>query len=268
MPVIGETKLHVDGNHQATWNGKSWEVRAVDPVSIRQQRAYADAELSKESQGLTRMLPLAQTMREYGELNTRQGRGPLDALTGGRLHFNPNASGSLFDQLPFSDAIRDPIIRMWGGPRAQMLAKEKSLQVQGVTPGQGQVTENERKLFAGEFPNLRNPGPVNQSIIRDKLSLVDNAKDRLAFRQAWVAQHGNLYGAEDGYKAYKQQQKAGPKPQPKPAYSVPSGQTLISNAKETVAARTPLPPENQRKVGQYYDTPTGRWKWAGQGWVR
>jgi hypothetical protein len=213
MPVIGETKLHVDGNHEATWNGKSWEVRAVDPVSVRQTRNIAEKALAEDRASYARGVALQPQLERFSQLNMK------------------TRTGSLGDQIP---GINSALANMFGGDAKSELASiSAALQVNGVPQGQGSVANFERVLFGDVQAGISKPGPVNTKIISNQLTAIQKEGKRLAFYENWLARNGNLNGAAAAWDAQGRPSKL----QRRSAYSVPGAEAMIGNAKTAVAAR-------------------------------
>lgn len=88
-------------------------------------------------------------------------------------------------------------------PNFQELTQlENWLQVNNFKPGQGQISNFERSLMKGAGPQTLNDREANDAIIDIQLGALQNAKDRVEFKQAYLDANKSLLGADAKWNRY------------------------------------------------------------------
>lgn len=86
--------------------------------------------------------------------------------------------------------------------RQELIQLQNYLGMNNFKPGQGQISNFERSLIKGAGPNVTNDKETNDRIVQIQLGGVQNARDRAAFREAYLEVNKKLLGADKKWNDY------------------------------------------------------------------
>jgi len=69
-------------------------------------------------------------------------------------------------------------------------------------PGTGSTSNFEQTLYRTGVPSVDKLGSANQSIIANRIAVINEQQDRLNFKEKYLATHGTLNGAEQEFQKY------------------------------------------------------------------
>jgi len=169
------------------------------PTPQAQTDAYkTDLErIQKDREELTKYNSQPAALNQFLALNKNTGTGGFGMAPepGGLNMLNPiNFPGMIRRNLPGGvkyspelQTMESITVPMQGAMRPQ---------------GSGATSDFEQKLFSKGVPGIDKLGPANQSIIANRIAVINEQQDRLNFKEKYLATHGTLNGAEQEFQKY------------------------------------------------------------------
>lgn len=177
---LGQDKFQITGNGDVfdKTTGKIVQMDATPTAMIKAQKTAAYnaglKDLGKDDTQVAQAAALEDAYKRWMELNAKVETGPI---AGRRLvSFNPDYQ--------------------------EMKQLENFLSMNNFKPGQGQMSNMERKLISGAGPNTTNSLEANQDIAKIGLGAAQNMKDRANFREQYLNAKGNLLGSDQAWQEY------------------------------------------------------------------
>lgn len=154
----------------AGMRAKAAEMSATDrPAYVAGLR-----DLQKEDQNMAALAPLETGLKRFKELNA-------DVPTGRIVGYVP--------------AVGQP-------KRQEMEQIQNSLSMNNFRPGQGQMSNFERKLITGAGPNVHNDKEANDRIVDIAMGALQTMKEKSEFKQWYLDTNKKLLGADREWNAY------------------------------------------------------------------
>ncbi|HYH17891.1 MAG TPA: lytic transglycosylase domain-containing protein [Azospirillum sp.] len=234
--IEGQQSIRAAGRPQVSVQ-VSGEKKGAEKLYTDAAEGFAGAQAADRAADKNAML--------YNQLETALNEFKPGALAEYRLKF-----GKVLSDLgvPVDSALDQ-------GELAKAIGRRLELVAAGTMKGQGQITENERLMLREALPSLTTTLEGNKQIM-NMLRRLDSYDKQVA--QAYRDNAKRNGGIVDPVSVAEDLAKLGP------ALSE-SDYVLLQGGKRGPAPAG-LPPVDQRRVGDVYDTPRGKAKWMGNGW--
>lgn len=177
---LASDKFQITGNGDIfdKTTGKIVQMDATPTAMLKAQKTAAYnaglKDLGKDDAQVAQAQALEDAYKRWMELNARTTTGPI--------------------------AGRRPI--SFDTDYQEMKQLENYLSMNNFKPGQGQMSNMERKLISGAGPNTTNSLEANQDIAKIGLGAAQNMKDRANFREQYLNARGNLLGSDQAWQEY------------------------------------------------------------------